>query len=220
MTDAFKQIHISPSSRGIVDHFFCFVCDEYVWDCHHLIEERFPAPRSPALEGSKLQSSAYDGSSRALEIEFRVRAPCTPGDLPLPPPPRVVQYRDVARDLFTRLTRCRTARQQERYWEDHIRRRYRCQTVRTVCRLPRMLRMTEARNLRFHTFEEHLLGLPAEERDMFCVAVAAMRILVLKKLSPVRAAGLGGLVECQSCRSVAAFPKDIRHRNCLWSQLQ
>jgi hypothetical protein len=60
---------------GIVDHFFCFVCDEYVWDCDHLIEERRMAPGIPALEGSKLQSFAYDGASRTLEIEFRVRAP-------------------------------------------------------------------------------------------------------------------------------------------------
>jgi hypothetical protein len=28
------------SSRGIVDYFFCFVCDEYVWDCDHLTDER------------------------------------------------------------------------------------------------------------------------------------------------------------------------------------
>ncbi len=33
------------SSRGIVDHFFCFECDEYVWDCEHLIEERIAAGR-------------------------------------------------------------------------------------------------------------------------------------------------------------------------------
>jgi len=53
-----KQIHISPASRGIADHFFCFICDEYVWDCDHLIEERLSAPRIPALEGSQLQSFA------------------------------------------------------------------------------------------------------------------------------------------------------------------
>ena len=35
-----SQIQISASSRGIADHFFCSVCDEYVWDCDHLIEER------------------------------------------------------------------------------------------------------------------------------------------------------------------------------------
>ncbi len=70
-----KQIHISPSSRGIVDHFFCFICDEYVWDCDYLIEERIAVLRISALGGSQLQSFAYDGKSRTLEIEFRVTAP-------------------------------------------------------------------------------------------------------------------------------------------------
>jgi hypothetical protein len=27
------RIELSASSRGITDHFFCFTCDEYVWDC-------------------------------------------------------------------------------------------------------------------------------------------------------------------------------------------
>ena len=44
-----------PSSRGIVDHSFCFVCDQYVWDRDHLIEERIAAGRVPALPGSKFQ---------------------------------------------------------------------------------------------------------------------------------------------------------------------
>ena len=68
------QISISASSRGIVDHFFCFICDEYKWDCDHLIEERLAAPKVQALEGSKLQCFAYDGQRRILEIEFRVGA--------------------------------------------------------------------------------------------------------------------------------------------------
>ena len=67
-----NQIHISPSSRGIADHFFCFTCDEYVWDCDHLIEERLPTPRFPALDGNKLQSFAYAGRSRATESAVRL----------------------------------------------------------------------------------------------------------------------------------------------------
>jgi len=67
----FKQIHISPSSRGIVDHFFCFIYDEYVWDCDHLIEERLSDPRITALGGSQLQSFAYDGKSpQAVTMTF------------------------------------------------------------------------------------------------------------------------------------------------------
>ncbi len=30
MTD-FKQIQVTASSRGVVDYFFYFVCDEYKW---------------------------------------------------------------------------------------------------------------------------------------------------------------------------------------------
>ena len=90
-----NQIQISPSSRGIADHFFCFVCDEYVWDCDHLIEERLTVAHVPAVEGSKLQCFTYDGRSRTLEIQFRVTPPYTPGETPLPPPPRVVQYFNV-----------------------------------------------------------------------------------------------------------------------------
>jgi hypothetical protein len=112
----FKQIQISASSRGIVDYFFCFVCDEYKWDCDHLIEDRLAAPRIAALGGSKLQSFAYDGRQRVLEIEFRVGPPYTPGnEVPLPPPPRVIQYFNVPRYVFTTVTRCKTARPQERY---------------------------------------------------------------------------------------------------------
>jgi hypothetical protein len=43
----FQQIQISASSRGIVDHFFCFTCDEYVWDCDHLIEEWLSLQHDP-----------------------------------------------------------------------------------------------------------------------------------------------------------------------------
>jgi hypothetical protein len=92
-----NQIQISASSRGITDHFFCFTCDEYVWDCDHLIEKRIAASRIPALEGSHLQSFAYEGESRVLEIEFRVTAPFAYGEIPLPRPPRVIQYFEVPR---------------------------------------------------------------------------------------------------------------------------
>src|SRR5437867_9021518 len=137
-----KQIHISHSSRGIVDHFFCFICDEYVWDCDHLIEEPLWAPRIPALEGSQLQSFAYDGKSRTLEIEFRVTAPFVHNEVPLPLPPRVIQFAEVPRYIFTKLNLYKTARRQEQFWADDIRTRYRCQTVRTLCRLPRILRFS------------------------------------------------------------------------------
>jgi hypothetical protein len=35
-----------------------------------------------------------------LEIEFRVTAPFAYGELPLPPPPRVIQYFEVPRYVF------------------------------------------------------------------------------------------------------------------------
>jgi hypothetical protein len=79
MTPGSNQMQLSASSRGIVDHFFCFDCDEYVWDCDHLIEERITAPRAPAIEGGPLQSFTYDGKARVLEIEFRVTAPSACG---------------------------------------------------------------------------------------------------------------------------------------------
>src|ERR1043166_6294868 len=114
-----NQIQVSASSRGIVDHFFCFTCDEYVWDCDHLIEKRLASTGVAALEGSTLQCFAYDGQRRILEIEFRVGAPHTSGtEIPLPPPPKVIDYFNVPRYVFTRLTRSGTARSQERYWYD------------------------------------------------------------------------------------------------------
>src|SRR5262249_35341545 len=79
-------------------------------------------PRIAALEGSELQSFAYDGKLRVLEIEFRVTAPFAHNEIPLPPPPRVIQCFDVPRYVFTKLTRCKTARRQEQLWLDNIRR--------------------------------------------------------------------------------------------------
>jgi hypothetical protein len=108
-----NQIQISASSRGITDHFFCFTCDEYVWDCDHLIEERLSVDQVPAVEGSKLQSFAYDGQRRVLEIEFRVTAPFGCGERPLRPPPRVIEYFDVPGSVVTKLIRCKRSRTQE-----------------------------------------------------------------------------------------------------------
>jgi hypothetical protein len=193
-----KQIQISASSRGIVDYFFCFVCDEYRWECDHLIEDRLVAPLAPALEGSKLHSFAYDGRQRVLEIEFRVGPPYTPGnEVLLPPQPRVIHYFNVTRYVFTAVTRCKTARALERYWEDTIRRRFRGQTVRTVCRLPRIRRFAEARLTRY-TFGDYLLLLSTEEQQSLTMAVMAMKALLIRTLAPQRVAGLGGLLECQS----------------------
>jgi hypothetical protein len=214
-----KQIHISASSRGIVDHFFCFTCDEYVWDCDHLIDERLNQLRVPALEPSSLQSYAYDGRARVLEIELRVTTPYAYDELPLPPPPNVIQYSEVPRYVFTKLLASKTARQQERYWESHIRTRFRCQTVRTVCRLPRIYRFSEARNVRRHGFDDYLLGLSVEERQALPLILAGMKLVLLRTLAPRRVAGLGGLLECQSCGVVGATVPNMRHRNCLWLSL-
>jgi hypothetical protein len=172
-----------------------------------------------ALEGSKLQCFVYDAQHRVLEIEFRVGPPYTPGnEVPQAPPPKVIHYFNVPRYVFTTLTRSRTARRQERYWYDVIQRRYKCQTVRTVCRLPRIRRFSEAR-LNRSTFEAHLARLSPEEQQSFTVAIAVIKALLLRKLAPKRVAGLGGLMECQSCGAVGSAPKHIRHRNCLWSTL-
>ena len=99
-----------------------------------------------------------------------------------------------------------------------IQRRYKCQTVRTVCRLPRIRRFAESRLDRY-TFENYLLQLPAEEQQTFTLAVAAMKVPLIRALRPIPFAGLGGRMECQSCGSVGAALKDIRHRNCLWASL-
>jgi hypothetical protein len=114
-----------------------------------------------------------------LEIEFRVTTHAC-DELPLPPPPKVIQYFEVPRYVYMKLLSSKTARQQERYWESHIRTRFRCQTVRTVCRLPRIYRFVEARNVRRHGFDDYLLGLSAEERQTLPVVVAAMKVVLLR----------------------------------------
>jgi hypothetical protein len=182
MTHNVSQIHISATSRGIVDHFFCFTCDEYVWDCDHLIDERLIASRVPALDPSSLQSFAYDGRVRVLEVEFRVTTPYAHDELPLPPPPKVIQYFEVPRYVFTKLQTSKTARQQERYWENSVQRFYRCQTVRTVCRLPRIYKWSEARNVHRFTFEDYLSKLSVDEQQSLTVAIALMKVLVLRTL--------------------------------------
>jgi len=219
MTPGSNQMQLSASSRGIVDHFFCFACDEYVWDCDHLSEERITAPRAPAVEGGPLQSFTYDGKAHVLEIEFRVTVPYAYDEIPLPPPPRVIQYFEAPKYVVTKILGCKTARSQERFWQDHIRTRFQCQTVRTVCRLPRIRRFTEARNIHPVDFENYSLRLASEERKAFQVVLASMKALLLQILSPKRAAGLGGLLQCPSCESVGADVTGIRHRNCLWSAL-
>jgi hypothetical protein len=178
-----NQIHLSLSSRGITDHFFCFTCDEYVWDCDHLIEDRLNAPRITALTPSQLQFFVYDGGSRVLEIEFRVTAPVVDSEIPLPPPPKVIRYFNVPRNVFTKLTRCRTARMQERYWEDQIRTRNKCQAVRTVCRLPRVWRFSEVRNIRRCRFEEYLSRMSLEQKRAMQIVVATMKVLLLRTLA-------------------------------------
>ena len=56
---------------------------------------RLAAPKVPALVPSQLQSFAYDGTVRLLEIEFRVTTPYAYDELPQPPPPKVIQYSEV-----------------------------------------------------------------------------------------------------------------------------
>jgi len=209
-----NQIQLSASSRGITDYFFCFTCDEYVWDCDHLIDDPIVAPRVPAWEGSALQSFTYDGKSRTLEIEFRVTAPFAYNEVTLPPPPKVIQYFDVPRHIFTKLIRFKSARGQERFWADVISRQYACQTVRTVCRIPRVWRFSEARNIRHCQFDEYVAKFDDEERQSFLMTIAAMRILLLRTLAPKRVAGLGGLLECRCCGRVGPDLTGIRHRNC------
>jgi hypothetical protein len=68
-------------------------------------------------------------------------------------------------------------------------------------------------------FENYSLRLASEERQAFQVVLASTKVLLLQILSPKRAAGLGGLLQCPSCGSVGADITGIRHRNCLWSAL-
>jgi hypothetical protein len=154
-----------------------------------------------------------------LEIEFRVTAPFIHSEIPLAPPPKVVRYLSVQRYVFTKLLRCKTARMQERHWEDNIRTRFKCQTVRTVCRLPRIWRLHEAQNIHCYNFEDYLSRISIEEQQAIQIVVAAMKVLLLRVFAPKRVAGLDALLECQCCGSVATTFDSIRHRNCLWINL-
>jgi hypothetical protein len=62
--------------------------------------------------------------------------------------------------------------------------------------------------------------LPEEERQTLRLVITAMKQLLLKTLSPRRAAGLGGLMQCPRCSDVGASLRDVRHKNCLWLQLR
>src|SRR5262249_538747 len=158
-------------------------------DCEHLIEERLSTPPVPATERSQLQSFSYDGKSRVLEIEFRVTAPFAYHETPLPPPPRVIQYFDVPRYIFTRLARCITRPRQEPLGAGNIRTRYQCQTVRSVCRQPRIRRFSEARNIQRFESEQYVMEIGLEEHKALQLTVAAMRVLLLKVLAPRHVAG-------------------------------
>jgi hypothetical protein len=217
MNPAQNQDPSSPLGRGITDYFHCFRCDQDVWDCDHLIDNRLAdAERFFAQEPSPIQSIAYNGKLRTLEVAYKPSVPFIHGELPLPAPPRVLHFFNVPRYAFNRLVQCATGRAQERYLENYIKRYYECQTVRTACRLPRIYKWSEARNVRRFAFEEHLLTLSPEAQHDLRITVAAMKLLLVNALAPKRVAGLAGLMECRSCRAVGADARSMRHRNCFW----
>ena len=74
---------------------------------------------------------------------------------------------------------------------------------RTACRLPRIRRFAEAKNIRY-AFEEYLLRISEEERQALPVVLSALKLVLLKVLAPKRVAGLGGLMECQGCEAIGA----------------
>jgi hypothetical protein len=73
---------------------------------------------------------------------------------------------------FNRLVQYATACAQERYLESYIKRTYKFQTARTVCRLPRIYKMREARNVRQFTFEQYLLTQAAEDQQALRLTLA------------------------------------------------
>jgi len=79
--------------------------------------------------------------------------------------------------------------------------------------------MIEARNVSRFDFDSYVRALEIREQETFRLVVAAMKVLLLKTLSPKRAAGLGGFVECQGCGSVGETSTSVRHRSCLWANL-
>jgi hypothetical protein len=56
--------------RGITNHFYCFVCDEYVSDCVLLIQERLTATRIEALLLLKA-GKAFDSTIKLLILRSR-----------------------------------------------------------------------------------------------------------------------------------------------------
>ena len=70
--------------------------------------------------------------------------------------------------------------------------------------------MTEARNVKRFEFQSYVRALEIREQETFRLVVAAVKVLLLKTLSPKRVAGLGGFIECQSCGSVGATSPSIR----------
>jgi hypothetical protein len=120
--------------------------------------------------------------------------------------------------VFMTIARFRTARRQERYWQDVIERRYEHQTVRTVCRLPRIRRFAEARLNRF-SFDDYVQRLSPDQVQTLPLTVATIKVLLFRTLAPRRVTGLAGLLQCQCCGRIGALPKDIRHSNGLWSRL-
>ena len=154
------------------------------------------------MNGADSNRSPTNGNVRILEIEFRVITPFAYDELALPPPPHVIQYFEVPRYVFTKLIACKTARRQELYWENTIQRRFKCETVRTVCRIPRIWRFHEARNVRRQSFDDYLNRMSPDEQQTLQIVVAAMKVLLLRTLAPRRESGLGGLLQCGSRGSV------------------
>ena len=76
--------------------------------------------------------------------------------------------------------------------------------------------MKEARGIQHFEFDAYRTKVGDEEWLAVGVAIGAMRLVLLRTLAPRRVAGLGGLMECQSCGAVDATLHGMRHRNCLW----
>jgi hypothetical protein len=121
--------------------------------------ERLLPPRVAALEGSSLQSFAYDCALRLLEIEFRARSPFAFDEIPLPPPPHVIRYFNVPRYIVTRLTRHRTGRGQDQYWASRHPNSLSESKGTNGVPSARIWRFREAKNIRRFHFEEYMTRL-------------------------------------------------------------
>lgn len=184
--------------RSIVDYFYCYICDAHVYDCEHLLDDRVgDAERIDAMQPSQLLSCAYTGRQRILEACWKPSVPFIHNEPPMAAPPRA----------------------EELYLQDTVERRYARQTVRTVCRLPRVYRMRDAKNVRHFSFDQSLHLRSQEEQAGLRLTVTAMKVLVLKVPEPKPVAGLGGLMECQGCGAIGSAPHPMSHANCLWASL-